>query len=410
MASGKPDVKEIFNKIKSMFSKILKNIGNIRTNPAKMTTSQKRKALVYGGGLFLILILLIVIIAVIAHNVHQKKDTAEAGYSFMSDGYEDIVEAESVMEKISVYTDESGKKGIISLTGVITQKADQDKIYSISSEWRKYEIVAENSSSDYLYYVDAESGTVLTRQYQDVTEAPREAVWSEENNSLVWRYSDGTVSSVADGEITLSTGVYPVAYYSGSGVSWGYINQRLELVINHTFEEACDFSEGLAAVKKDGKWGYINESGETIIPFIYDTACSFGNGLAVVSSEGKYGLINRTGAVSCRFDFDNILPGKDGKYLAQKSGKWGLLKVNDDVYDRENTAPSTTEPAAVMYIVSTSGSTLNLRAEPSSTGEILTEIPNGTEVECTETGDGWIKVIYNGYEGWVSAKFVELVG
>lgn len=48
------------------------------------------------------------------------------------------------------------------------------------------------------------------------------------------------------------------------------------------YEDAKTFSEGLAAVKKDGKWGYIDKTGKTVIPFSYDYAFSFSEGLAVV--------------------------------------------------------------------------------------------------------------------------------
>jgi hypothetical protein len=46
---------------------------------------------------------------------------------------------------------------------------------------------------------------------------------------------------------------------------YGYINTKGEVVINPQFEAACSFSDGAAAVLKDGKWGYIDTSGNFII-------------------------------------------------------------------------------------------------------------------------------------------------
>lgn len=54
------------------------------------------------------------------------------------------------------------------------------------------------------------------------------------------------------------------------------------IAISPQYEDAQLFSDGLAAVKKDGKWGYINEDGETVIPFEYDVVGSFSEGLALV--------------------------------------------------------------------------------------------------------------------------------
>ena len=58
------------------------------------------------------------------------------------------------------------------------------------------------------------------------------------------------------------------------------------VMITPQYEDADSFSEGLAAVKKDGKWGYIDETGKTVIPFEYDYAFPFSEGLAVVAKYG----------------------------------------------------------------------------------------------------------------------------
>lgn len=51
------------------------------------------------------------------------------------------------------------------------------------------------------------------------------------------------------------------------------------------YEDAMPFSEGLAAVKKDGKWGYIDESGAVVIPFQFDRAYGFNEGYAIVGNS-----------------------------------------------------------------------------------------------------------------------------
>lgn len=49
------------------------------------------------------------------------------------------------------------------------------------------------------------------------------------------------------------------------------------------YEDAKGFSEGLAAVKKNGKWGFIDETGKVVIDFKYDYAGSFNEGFSVVA-------------------------------------------------------------------------------------------------------------------------------
>ena len=51
------------------------------------------------------------------------------------------------------------------------------------------------------------------------------------------------------------------------------------------YENVGTFSEGLAAVKENGKWGYIDTEGNTVIPFQYDLAYSFNEGLAIVGTK-----------------------------------------------------------------------------------------------------------------------------
>lgn len=53
----------------------------------------------------------------------------------------------------------------------------------------------------------------------------------------------------------------------------------------HQYDELYPFSEGLAAVKKDGQFGYINTKGELVIPCQYQYASSFKEGLACVVKD-----------------------------------------------------------------------------------------------------------------------------
>ena len=64
-----------------------------------------------------------------------------------------------------------------------------------------------------------------------------------------------------------------------------------------TFQNAFDFSDGLARVCIDEKYGYIDQNGETVIPCQYELAYDFINGFALVKTSGKFSFIDKTGTI-----------------------------------------------------------------------------------------------------------------
>ncbi len=84
---------------------------------------------------------------------------------------------------------------------------------------------------------------------------------------------------------------------------WGFIDKTGEVVVGKTknkhvgkFEDADDFSEGLAAVKMGKKWGYIDTKDQIVIPYQFHEAKGFSESLAPATIDGqKWGFIDRTG-------------------------------------------------------------------------------------------------------------------
>jgi len=73
---------------------------------------------------------------------------------------------------------------------------------------------------------------------------------------------------------------------------YGFINPKGRLAIRTQFDDARNFSEGLAAVMimyggSDRKWGYIDRAGSFVIPARFEYASDFLNGTAVVLENGK---------------------------------------------------------------------------------------------------------------------------
>ena len=105
-------------------------------------------------------------------------------------------------------------------------------------------------------------------------------------------------------------GMYVGDYSDGDDIyKWGYIDKTGTMVIGKTrkpviirsrifsspkFDEAEDFSEGLACVRVGSRWGYVNKQGQFVIQLQFNGAKSFSDGLSTVTYDGvKWGSIDR---------------------------------------------------------------------------------------------------------------------
>lgn len=123
---------------------------------------------------------------------------------------------------------------------------------------------------------------------------------------------------------------------------WGYMNYKGEVKIEPQFDEAYDFSEGLAVVgvlNNDKSidtnilYGYINMNGEFVISPVYYEAYGFSEGLAAVALNkdssfkdvmfehyGYSSYIDKSGNVIIDDDYQGMYPFHNG-YAAVYSGK-----------------------------------------------------------------------------------------
>lgn len=368
---------------------------------------------------------LVAVIFIVAKGIINKanEEPKPEGYSFETKDFEGISSVSCLNETMAIFTDaETGKVGIMTLGGEITEEAAHNKITVCSDSWRNYRYIVETPLSEYLLLADAKTKTVTTRQYHGLQKPEMIPCWSEVGKHLAWTDEKGYAGEVKTKEVSLEPGFYPVATSLGEDAKYGYIGRTLRLEIAAVYENARDFSEDMAAVKKDGKWGYINDSGVNVIPFEFDScaaadtmgedvAFGFRNSLAPVCKGGKFGIINSKGETVVDFTFDVILQGEDGKYIALSGGKWGIITVDEELYVPETTAttsPANNEPALAQgsYMIKTSGSVLNMRAEADSNSDIVAKIPNGTVITVTKSVSGWSYAKYNSFSGWVSSSFL----
>jgi hypothetical protein len=125
---------------------------------------------------------------------------------------------------------------------------------------------------------------------------------------------------------------------------WGYTDKTGKLVIEPQFEDADNFSEGLAPVKvhseettwcppdasgsRSGftmKWGYIDKAGKLVIPAQFESAAPFSETLAVIHNCDQAFFIDKTGKtlVSGKFTYASSFSG--GLASFQTLTKDGLL-------------------------------------------------------------------------------------
>ena len=126
----------------------------------------------------------------------------------------------------------------------------------------------------------------------------------------------------------------------------GYININTgRIVIDaeaNDYRNAWVFSEGLAAVMKDGKIGFINTNNEVVIPFqfdytdkcrMWDFGYIFHNGYcAMTNADGDLGLIDKSGNWVVEPAYDEIwTPHESGYRIIVDNSKHGVLDSKGNV-------------------------------------------------------------------------------
>ncbi len=114
-----------------------------------------------------------------------------------------------------------------------------------------------------------------------------------------------------------------------SKYKWGYVNETGKVAIKYKYDEAKEFSEDLAAVKREGKWGYIDKKGKVIIPLEYDGVDNFSEGLARVKKnyqyQYKWGIIDKTGAEITPIKYNEIEIFQEGLAKVKEGNKLGFI-------------------------------------------------------------------------------------
>lgn len=91
------------------------------------------------------------------------------------------------------------------------------------------------------------------------------------------------------------------------------------------------FGQNLKRAQSKGKWGFVTRTGKSVIPLKYDDAKDFSNGLAAVKLYGKWGFIDNTDKEIVPIRYDAVELFSDARFskglliVVQLNNKWGCI-------------------------------------------------------------------------------------
>ncbi len=110
-----------------------------------------------------------------------------------------------------------------------------------------------------------------------------------------------------------------------TGIKWGLIDKTGKVLIKPSYYFHEPFSSGLGLVTIGGKYRYINKTGKIVIALNLERGYSFAEGLAAVKINGKYGYINLQGKIVIQPQFESANSFAEGLAAVKINGKYGYI-------------------------------------------------------------------------------------
>ena len=208
-----------------------------------------------------------------------------------------------------------------------------------------------------------------------------------------------------------------------------------KLLVRCEYEDGCmNFSNGIIALKKDGKWGYFDDNGNQIIDFICESFPSkiIYGGWWKNSDNMQYPFLSSSGYIPVKINgqcgyydtqgneiipcgtFEDIRPVHKGLAWVKTNGKWGVIKLKDIEVTTSSTELKETKEIKSdnkTGEVKIEDGYLNVRDKPSTKGKIIGKLYNGDIVTIEETSaDGkWLKITKGDIKGYVSKDYIKIL-
>jgi hypothetical protein len=108
----------------------------------------------------------------------------------------------------------------------------------------------------------------------------------------------------------------------------GFVDCNGKWVISPKFENARDFSEGLAGAETENGWGFIDKTGALVIKDKFDNVTDFSNGMAGVLVKGKWGFVDKEGVIVITPEFEKITDFNNGYACVRTKTNWVVIDKN----------------------------------------------------------------------------------
>ncbi len=122
----------------------------------------------------------------------------------------------------------------------------------------------------------------------------------------------------------------------------GFLNRDGTPLTGLDFDSGYSFSDGMAAVQRNGKFGFVDTTGKLVVPMDYMSVGAFREGLCAVQIEGKYGYINKKGKVVIAATYDFGQPFHEGVakvFLNRANREYGYINRDGKLLIRFRVQP-----------------------------------------------------------------------
>ncbi len=136
---------------------------------------------------------------------------------------------------------------------------------------------------------------------------------------------------------------------------FGYIDKNFQPRIPLTFDEAHNFSQGLARVNKDGYFGYIDTTGLLPIPAVFVMATDFKESRAFVARAAKldsirYAVISSGGKLLTDFIFGDVRDFSQGIAAVRENDNWYFINLMGERFNKQNYAYADSFVDGIAYV------------------------------------------------------------
>lgn len=215
--------------------------------------------------------------------------------------------------------------------------------YGCTIYMTSYDIVLPTKNNDVMPAYDGSKWCYIDSKAHRMTPAIYDYASSFNSSGYAAVLLDGTyfcINSGADKYGVDETGVEEVLGITDRFIlakqdgKYGYYNCDFVCVSEtNRFDELTVNSDGLAAVKQDGKWGFITDGGEAAYGFAFDDVAVnsigavFGGGAAMVQYSGEWFLIGTGFEKLCQTGFAGAKAPEGNGYIAvcNDEGLWGYI-------------------------------------------------------------------------------------